>query len=951
MSSPAEPLRAPDVPALSEFQRFRGGYDFDLDGFQIEGCRALEAGDSVLVAAPTGSGKTVVGEFAVHLALAQGVKCFYTTPIKALSNQKYADLVARHGAANVGLLTGDNTVNGEAPVVVMTTEVLRNMLYAGSGTLSGLGYVVMDEVHYLADRFRGAVWEEVIIHLPESVRLIALSATVSNVEEFAGWLRTVRGDTKSIVWEHRPVPLWQHVLSGRRMFDLFANGADGEAMPGANGQGGISAARELRVNPELVRLNREGSESMYKRGGPRGGGGAGGNRGQRGRNQRRGRGGWVPSRVDVIEKLDTEGLLPAITFIFSRAGCDAAVQQFLHAGVRLLNADERARVKAHVLERTGRIPSEDLNVLGFHDWFDGLQRGVAAHHAGMLPTFKEIVEELFVQGLVKAVFATETLALGINMPARTVVMEALTKWNGENHVDLTAGEYTQLTGRAGRRGIDIEGHAVVLYRPDLDVKALAGLAGTRTYPLRSSFKPSYNMAVNLVGQFGAERARNLLETSFAQYQADQAVVGLTRQVRKNANALEGYSEAITCHLGDFDEYMALRRQLSEREADLSRQGAANRTAAALESLEKLQPGDIIVVPAGKRAGVAVVLDPGIPAATAGRPKQVTGDGPRPVVLTVDRQVVRLSVTDFPTPAEPLERMRIPKSFNAKSPQSRKDLAAVLRSKAGDKEIPPYRKTRYRSAAADDTEISRLRKALRAHPCHGCQDREDHARWAERYHKLDRETKALEKRVAGRTNSIARVFDRVCGLLEQLGYLDGDQVTPIGKRLGRLYTELDLLTAETLRAGLWEGLTPPELAACVSALVYEARRADDAGPPRLPGGAVPKTLDEMVRLWAKLEELETDHHLEFQREPDLGFALPAFHWASGKALEEVLWDVEMPAGDFVRWCKQLIDLLGQVANAAAELTAAGGRASTVRGAAQEAIDGLRRGVVAYSMMNG
>ena len=945
MSSPAEPPRAPDVPALSEFQRFRGGYEFELDPFQIEGCRALEAGDSVLVAAPTGSGKTVVGEFAVHLALAQGVKCFYTTPIKALSNQKFSDLVARHGAANVGLLTGDNTVNGEAPVVVMTTEVLRNMLYAGSGTLSGLGYVVMDEVHYLADRFRGAVWEEVIIHLPESVRLVALSATVSNVEEFAGWLRTVRGDTRSIVWEHRPVPLWQHVLAGKRMVDLFANGADGEAMPGANGQGGISAARELRVNPELVRLGRESAESMYRRGGPRGGGAA------RGRDRRRGGRGWVPSRVEVIEKLDAEGLLPAITFIFSRAGCDAAVQQFLNAGVRLLDADERARVKAHVLERTAKIPSGDLNVLGFHDWFDGLQRGVAAHHAGMLPTFKEIVEELFVQGLVKAVFATETLALGINMPARTVVLEALTKWNGENHVDLTAGEYTQLTGRAGRRGIDIEGHAVVLWRPDLDAKALAGLAGTRTYPLRSSFKPSYNMAVNLVGQFGHERARNLLETSFAQYQADQAVVGLTKQVRRNTAALDGYAEAITCHLGDFEEYMALRRRLSDREADLSRQGAANRRAAALESLESLQPGDIIVVPAGKRAGVAVVLDPGIPASTAGRQRQVTGDGPRPVVLTVDRQVVRLSLTDFPSPVEPLDRMKIPKSFNAKSAQSRRDLATVLRSKAGDKEIPPYRKTRYRSDAADDAEINGLRKAIRAHPCHGCQDREDHARWAERYFKLDRETKQLQRRVAGRTNSIARVFDRVCALLEQLGYLDGDQVTPIGRRLGRLYTELDLLTAEALRAGLWEGLSPAELAACVSALVYEARRADDAGPPRLPGGAVPKTLDDMLRLWARLEDLEADHHLEFQREPDLGFALPAYQWASGKALEEVLWDVEMPAGDFVRWCKQLIDLLGQIADAAAELTGPAGKTSTVRAAAQEAIDGMRRGVVAYSMMNG
>ena len=946
MSSPAEPSRAPDVPALSQFQQFRAGYDFDLDPFQIEGCRALEAGDSVLVAAPTGSGKTVVGEFAVHLALAEGNKCFYTTPIKALSNQKFTDLVARHGADKVGLLTGDNTVNGEAPIVVMTTEVLRNMLYAGSGTLSGLGYVVMDEVHYLADRFRGAVWEEVIIHLPESVRLVALSATVSNVEEFAGWLRTVRGDTETVVWEHRPVPLWQHVLAGKRMYDLFANGSDGEVAVGANGQGGPRAARELRVNPELVRLNRDGSEAMYQRGGLKG------NTKRGGRGRRPGGRGWVPSRVDVIEKLDSEGLLPAITFIFSRAGCDAAVQQFLHAGVRLLNSDERARVKAHVLERTARIPSEDLHVLGFHDWFDGLQRGVAAHHAGMLPTFKEIVEELFVQGLVKAVFATETLALGINMPARTVVLEALTKWNGENHVDLTAGEYTQLTGRAGRRGIDIEGHAVVLWRPDLDAKALAGLAGTRTYPLCSSFKPSYNMAVNLVGQFGRERARNLLETSFAQYQADQAVVGLTRQVRKNEAALDGYAEAITCHLGDFEEYMKLRRELSEREAELSRQGAANRRAAALAALERLSPGDIIVVPSGKRAGLAVVLDPGIGAVTAGRAgKQLAGDGPRPVVLTADRQVVRLSLTDFPSPAEPLDRLRIPKSFNAKSAQSRRDLATALRNKAGDKDIPPYRKTRYRSDAADDTEIARLRKAIRSHPCHGCQDREDHARWAERHHKLSRETQQIERRVAGRTNSIARVFDRVCALLGDLGYLDADEVTTLGRRLGRLYTELDLLTAETLRAGLWEGLTPAELAASVSPLVYEARRADDAGPPRLPGGTVPKVLEQTVRLWARLDELETDHQLDFQREPDLGFAWPAYMWAAGKPLEEVLWEVEMPAGDFVRWCKQLIDLLGQIANAAAELGTRDGKPSTVRGAAHEAIDAMRRGVVAYSMMNG
>ncbi len=212
---------------------------------------------------------------------------------------------------------------------------------------------------------------------------------------------------------------------------------------------------------------------------------------------------WTPSRPEVIERLDSEGLLPAITFIFSRAACEAAVQQCLFAGLRLNDEEARAKVRDLVEERTASIPAEDLHVLGYYEWLEGLERGIAAHHAGMLPTFKEVVEELFVRGLVKAVFATETLALGINMPARSVVLEKLVKWNGEQHADITPGEYTQLTGRAGRRGIDVEGHAVVLWQRGMNPEHLAGLAGTRTYPLRSSFKPSYNMAVNLVEQFGA----------------------------------------------------------------------------------------------------------------------------------------------------------------------------------------------------------------------------------------------------------------------------------------------------------------------------------------------------------------------------------------------------------------------------------------------------------------
>ncbi len=507
---------APDggVAELTELPRFTAELPFALDDFQTRACAALERGHGVLVCAPTGAGKTVVGEFAVHLALAGGGKCFYTTPLKALSNQKHTDLTARYGRGRIGLLTGDVSLNADAPVVVMTTEVLRNMLYADSAALQGLSHVVMDEVHFLADRMRGPVWEEVILHLPDEVRLVSLSATVSNAEEFGGWIQTVRGDTTVVVDEHRPVPLWQHVLVGKRLLDLF----DYENKKPA-------ADRSPRVNPELLRHiahRREADRMSDWQPRHRGSGRPGRPRFYR-----------PPARPDVIATLDSEGLLPAITFVFSRAGCDAAVQQCLRSPLRLTSEEERAQIAEVIEHRCSDLAEADLAVLGYYEWREGLLRGLAAHHAGMLPAFRHTVEELFTAGLVRAVFATETLALGINMPARTVVLERLVKFNGEAHVPLTPGEYTQLTGRAGRRGIDVEGHAVVLWHPGEETSepsAVAGLASTRTFPLRSSFAPSYNMTINLVQHMGPEQAHQLLEQSFAQYQADRSVVGLVRGI-------------------------------------------------------------------------------------------------------------------------------------------------------------------------------------------------------------------------------------------------------------------------------------------------------------------------------------------------------------------------------------------------------------------------------------
>ncbi|THE08889.1 DEAD/DEAH box helicase [Microbacterium oleivorans] len=802
--------RHPISASFADLQRF------DLDPFQVEGCNALEDGRSVLVAAPTGAGKTIVGEFAIHLAMREpGDKAFYTTPMKALSNQKFRELQEVYGEDEVGLLTGDTNINGNARVVVMTTEVLRNMLYADSPALRGLRYVVMDEVHYLADRFRGPVWEEVILHLPPAVRLVSLSATVSNAEEFGDWLDTVRGDTAVIVSETRPVPLEQHVLVRGDLLPLFDDRA------------GVATAQ---VNQELTRIrspkgatyenNRRASE-------------------YRSRSDREGRrphrGGSRPvrpstaariermDRPQVVELLGRSNLLPAIFFIFSRVGCEAAVQQVRRSGVRLTDTAERDEIRAIIDERLRPLQDEDLSVLGYWEWRENLERGVASHHAGMLPAFKEVVEELFRRKLVKVVFATETLALGINMPARTVVLEKLEKFNGEARVAITSGEYTQLTGRAGRRGIDVEGHAVVQWTEALDPQAVAALASRRTYPLNSSFRPTYNMAVNLIDQFGRERAREILESSFAQFQADRAVVGLARQVKDAEASLAGYEKSMTCDRGDFAEYSGIRRELSDAEK-LNR---ADRTAPA--------------------------------------------------------------------------RIR----------QQRQN------------------------------EIQSLRRRMQRHPCHSCPDRENHARWAERYWKLRRRTDRTRRDIETRTGTVARIFDRIIDVLAELNYVSFDDgaasLTAAGRTMRRIYGERDLLVAESLRRGLWANLDPAGLAALACCLVYEPRR-DEAGEYRLPRGPFRDALTKTQELWSRLDDLEQEHHLPGTEPLATGLSQAMNSWARGASLDVVLSEADLAAGDFVRWTKQTIDLLDQlsiVADADVAVTA------------RKALDAVRRGIVAYS----
>lgn len=537
--------------------RFADRMPFELDAFQQDANEALEAGSNVLVAAPTGAGKTVVADFAIYLAQQRNVKAFYTTPIKALSNQKYHDLVDMYGADKVGLLTGDTSINSEADIVVMTTEVLRNMLYEHSTTLNALGYVILDEVHYLADRFRGPIWEEVIIHLPQSVRIIGLSATVSNVEDFADWIESVRGDTKLVVSEHRPVPLDQYVLLQKdprtepELFDLYRRDDMGEQTVKMN-------VRLMNRLDELDRMEarraradaHDRSERRRDRGSKR----------KFVRKPER----YQPRRWAVVDELNFLGMLPAIYFVFSRNGCDEAVDQCLNAGLRLTTDEEALRIRKIVDEMIeGQLTREDLKTLHFPQFRYALEEGFAAHHAGMIALFKQIVERLFEEGLIKCVFATETLALGINMPARSVVVEKLEKYNGTGIVPLTPGEYTQLTGRAGRRGIDTIGNAIVVDHRDFKPETAVALSSKRVYPLHSSFKATFNMAVNLLNSSDYETARDTLDHSFAQWEANESAWDLEACIGKLRKAIAGYEEAMANDAGDMVELLRIRMKLSD----------------------------------------------------------------------------------------------------------------------------------------------------------------------------------------------------------------------------------------------------------------------------------------------------------------------------------------------------------------------------------------------------
>lgn len=848
---------SPSQKVREALEAFWSNLPFKPDEFQVDASEAIDDGQSVVVTAPTGAGKTLIAEAAIHLALTRGERAFYTAPIKALSNQKYSDLAQAYGASRVGLLTGDNVINGDAEIVVMTTEVLRNMIYADSSRLAKVGIVVLDEVHYLQDRTRGAVWEEVIIHCPQSVQLVCLSATVSNNEEFAAWVRERRGSTQLIATDHRPVPLESMYMIRDRM-----------------------GAQTLHLLPTFV--EREGR----RRPNPRIEHMLGLERGRRRRFKN-------PNRLETVERLGEEGMLPAIFFIFSRAGCEAAANRLVESGVRLTGAPERASIRAIAESRTDHLGDDDLEVLGYDRWIAGLEVGVAAHHAGMVPAFKEAVEELFARGLLRVVFATETLALGINMPARTVVLESLSKFNGETHELLRPGDYTQLTGRAGRRGIDVKGYGVVLHSPFVRFQNVTEIASVGSHPLRSSFRPTYNMTANLVANYRRDEAESLLEASLAAFQREGDRHAAESTIEALEQTLEREEARAKCEHGSVEEYLALIESSYPSRRD-------DRIASTLGV------GQVVDIKGGAKDGRYLILKrvarkssgtAYLALATSGR---VSTIGHRDVVSgsTIGGEV------DVPMPVRSRDRRYI------------QDLVRSLRK------VPPR----------DSSKEKRPHPVI-DHPVAQCPDAAQHL--AALRHAIKLRRKLEQHRSARRSSGhgLVEEFEAIGELLQELEYMDGWDLTPRGERLRAIYNESDLLVCESVEQGCFYGLDPAEIASLASVFVYEPR-SDVSSVAEWPTARLEKRWSDIEALWVDLVGRERSHRLSPTRRPDPGFAVLAHLWASGMEFDD-LPTRGMAPGDFVRVSRQLVDLLRQLREAAPGI---GSDAS----AALRAVD---RGVVA------
>ena len=812
-----ERLTAEDEALL---ESFRARYAFPLDPFQERALGHVLRDESVIVSAPTGAGKTLIAEFAIARALARQQRLAYTTPIKALSNQKYADFVRQYGEETVGILTGDVKVNPHAPIVVMTTEILRNMFY--SRTLEEVAYVVLDECHYLGDEGRGTVWEEIIITCPKTVQIVALSATVSNIAEIAGWIGETHRPIASVVHPVRPVPLTYFVADPRAQIRTLDRDAVRRILEGEVGEG-------ARLRPGAPRWGRgRAPERLHRRRPP-----------------------W-PSRV--IPPLERRGWLPAIYFIFSRSGCEAALRRFVEDGRSLIDPAATAEVEAAVARTLADYPSISTDSPTNAILFEGLPRGVGMHHAGILPALKRLTEVLFERGLVQVVFATETMSLGIHMPAKTVVIEGLRKRTDFGFRHLTLNELTQMAGRAGRRGIDPAGQCVVA----VDSADTAGLADRlirgRPEPIESQFRIGYSSAALLVERYrDPALIRRTVESSFGQFQN-----------RKQMGELEA-------RLADLTQRFGLARGYQAPCGDISNLFAYRGEVAVVEAERKAEragwPGRRPGVEGGRgRARRHREREAGAGGRGPGAGEE-GGKGEGRVVWRAGRRV---------------------------------EVGRVEPEEEG------------RASIGVDARLA----TLQAMPCHFCPYRPTCERTVRKSHRTSGAIETTRRALEQLRGNYWEEFLRVMAVLRHFGYVADGALATGGRLIAGLRHDNELLVARVALGGLLDDLTPPETVALLSCLLEEPRETDmDFARPFLKRWPhLRPRLRGIEALAEEVAKVQAAHRVTRPVSLHLTHLAAAHRWAEGeedwsRLLRETYAGHE---GDLIRAFRRLIDLGRQLA---------------------------------------
>jgi superfamily II RNA helicase len=837
--------------AVDVFRAFALRYPFPLDPFQEQAIRALEAGQSVIVSAPTGAGKTLIAEFAIDLALATNRRLAYTTPLKALSNQKYGDFCRTYGAEHVGILTGDVKVNPRAPVLVMTTEILRNMFYGGG--LPGLGWVVLDECHYMGDEGRGTVWEEIIVNAPPDVALVALSATVANVKEIADWIGLVHRPIVAIHHPERPVPLSYGVadLAG----EVHAIDA-------------VRSGRAQVIGAEPARGERDHD-----------------------------RGRWYTRRVveptAMIEALETRGWLPAIYFIFSRAGCERAMDTVLGEGRSLLTPGQQDDVDHAINAAVAESPSIAESPLN-QTIFSALRLGIGLHHAGILPSLKRLIEQLFERGLCKVVFATETMSLGIHMPARSVVLQGLTKRTDRGFRGLTHNQLTQMAGRAGRRGIDREGQCVIAIDARDGLEDIVRTIDADPEPIESQFKLGYGSVAQLLATgWDAAALRHRIESSFGQYQNLKRIRGLEAEVGR-LDAAHAETRTYEAPCGDFPRigrYRRLRQEVEARRLALGRGGRRGE-----RSVVEAEPGQLVLV--RRRGGASLASIVGIHA-IRGHRMLIDALLPNGAVIRVKSGLVKKVFWASPRLTVPRDRGRDGRGLRGLADQ----VARLSVDELLDRE-------RSRGPEAE----------LAGVECHRC-------RWGatSACDRAWRENEQLTQRLAQKREALEayrgaywQEFLRVVEVLEQFGAVRGGVLERTGRLIAGLRHDNELIVAEIVERAVLSDLTLAEAAAVCSALVEEARSGDPViarvfmkKRPKLR-----RKLHELEAIATLVHEAQRARFLRMPVAVHAGFMPAVFRWASGDddwsgIVEQSFGGHE---GDLIRAMRRLIDLLRQLAEA-------------------------------------